>query len=111
MTPFEKALVAHLIGDWLLQNNWMALNKQKLSHPAAWVHSSIQAVLLGLALGWRGGVVLGAVHLLVDTGVPVNWWVRTFKKCDGAPHALLIRIWTDQVIHIAAIALWVTLVP
>lgn len=107
MSPFEKAVVAHLVADWILQNDWMALNKMKLTHPAGWVHAGIHGVLLGLALGWVGGLVLGVVHLLIDTGAPLNWWVRVFKKCDTSPHAGLIRIATDQAIHIASIAAWI----
>ncbi len=109
MTLFEKALVAHLVADWLLQNDWMAVKKKNLLHPAAWIHGLIHAVLLGLALGPLGGAVLGILHVLIDTGKPIDWWVKFFKKCDGAPHALLIRIWTDQVLHIALIAAWVAL--
>jgi hypothetical protein len=111
LTPFERGLVAHLIADWLLQNDWMALNKMNLRHPAGWVHASIHGLLLGLALGWAGGVVLGVLHLLLDTGRPLNWWIRVFKKCGNAPQALLIRLWTDQVTHIAAIAAWVAFAP
>jgi hypothetical protein len=111
LTLFERGLVAHLVADWLLQNDWMALNKMNLRHPAGWVHAAIQGLLLGLALGWLGGVVLGILHLLLDTGVPVNWWVRVFKKCERAPQAALICLCTDQVIHITAIAAWVALGP
>jgi len=107
LTLFERGLIAHLVADWLLQNDWMALNKMNLRHPAGWVHASIHGFLLGLALGWSGGVVLGILHLLIDSGRPVNWWVRVFKKCDRAPEAALIRIGTDQVIHITLIAAWV----
>jgi hypothetical protein len=110
MTPFEKGLVAHLVADWLLQNDWMAIYKRNLKHPAGWVHASIHGLLLGVALGWLGGAVLGALHLLIDTGQPVNWWMKHFKKCDTAPHAEQIRLWTDQVLHIALIAAWVALV-
>jgi hypothetical protein len=111
LTAFERGLVAHLVADWLLQNNWMASNKSNLKHPAGWVHAAIHGLLLGWALGWPGGLVLGILHLLIDTGWPVNWWVRVFKKCDSVPQAGLIRIWTDQVIHIAAIAAWVNFAP
>lgn len=92
MTPFERGLVAHLVADWILQNDWMAMNKRNLRHPAAWAHSGIQAVCLGLALGWQGGLVLGFVHLLIDTYVPVAWWMRYFKKCEGAPQASAIAL-------------------
>jgi hypothetical protein len=111
MTPFERGLVAHLVADWLLQNDWMALNKTDLRKPAGWVHASIHAVLLSLALGWQGGVVLGALHLIIDTGRPLDWWIRIFKRCEHSPQAALIRIATDQVIHIAAIAAWVAFNP
>jgi len=111
MTLFERALVAHLVADWLLQNDWMASHKANLRHPAGWVHASIHGLLLGVAVGWAGGIVLGLVHLVLDTGRPLNWWIRVFKKCDGAPQAALIRLWTDQAMHIAAIAAWVAFVP
>jgi hypothetical protein len=107
MTLFERGLVAHLIADWLLQNDWMARNKTSLRHPAAWTHAGIHVVCLGLALGWLGGLVLGLIHLLIDTRVPVAWWIRTFKKCAGAPDFGTIAIWTDQTVHIVCIALWV----
>ena len=110
MTPFEKGLVAHLVADWILQNDWMARNKTSLAHPASWTHAAIQGLCLGLALGWLGGLVLGVVHLLIDTRVPVMWWMRCFKKCDRAPEAVAIAIWLDQTLHIVCIGAWVLLV-
>ena len=80
LTPFEKGLVAHLVADWILQNDWMALNKTSLRHPASWVHAAIHASCLGLALGWQAGLVLGFVHLLIDTRVPVHWWMRSLQE-------------------------------
>jgi hypothetical protein len=110
MTPFERGLVAHLVADWVLQDNWMARNKMSLRHPAAWTHAAIQGLCLALALGWLGGLVLGFIHLLVDTRVPVTWWMRVFKKCETAPEAHWIAIWLDQTVHIVCIAVWVALV-
>ncbi len=109
MTPFEKALIAHLVADWVLQNNWMAQNKRSLRHPASWVHSSIQGVCLGFALGWPAGVVLGVAHLAIDTRVPLAWWIRVFKKSDGMPDSGTIAIGLDQTLHILCIALWLAL--
>ena len=84
LTPFEAALMLHLTADWLLQNEWMAVNKLRLSHPAAWIHASIHGVLLGLIFGWAGGVTLALLHMLVDTRVPVGWLIKYFKKQDHA---------------------------
>jgi len=109
MTIFETALVLHLVADWLLQNEWMAVNKVHLSHPAAWVHAGIHAVLLAVPLGWKAGLVLGLVHMLVDTRIPLRWWVRVYKRCDSSPDASLLLIGCDQVVHIACIATWIAL--
>lgn len=111
MTLFEKALVLHLVGDWLLQNDWMARYKIKLTHPAAWVHASIQGVLLGLVFGWLGGLVLGLIHMLVDTRVPQLWWGRVFGQTHTGEMSAHVLVWGDQVIHIGTIALWIWVVP
>jgi hypothetical protein len=110
LTPFERAFVAHLVADWLLQNEWMARHKNKLSHPAAWVHGAIHGVALWWALDWRAGVALGVLHTLIDTRVPLAWWVRTFKRSERAPDASSIAMWADQAVHVATLALWILLV-
>lgn len=111
MTPFENALVAHLVGDWLLQNDWMARHKSSLLHPAAWIHGAIHGALLALALGLIAGVVLGVIHLLTDTRLPQKWWTRFYRQTEDGPSAMHVQIWGDQVIHIGMIALWLQLQP
>ena len=107
LTPFERGFIAHLIADWVLQNDWMARNKTSLRHPAAWTHATINAVLLGLALGWQAGLVLGILHILIDTRVPRRWWQDVFGQTTEGPLAVTVAVALDQVIHIATIAAWV----
>jgi hypothetical protein len=109
LTPFERALVAHLVADWLLQNDWMAANKMKLLHPAAWVHGGIHFIGLTLALGWPSGLVLTAIHMVIDTRIVLRWWQRVFCQTREGPVALHVGIWGDQVLHIFSIALWIML--
>lgn len=111
LTLFERALVAHLVADWLFQNDWMAHHKTSLGHPAAWVHGAIQALALSWALSWPAGLALGLAHVLIDTRVPLRWWIDVFKKSAKAPDASSISLWTDQALHIATIALWIELAP
>ena len=109
LSSFEAALMLHLTGDWLLQNEWMAVNKLRLSHPAAWVHGGIHGLLLGLIFGWVGGLVLAVFHMLVDTRVPVWWLITHFKKCEHSPDLPILPIGCDQVLHIGCIAAWIIL--
>ena len=78
------AVVIHLIADWPLQTEWMALHKSNLLHPAAWVHSGIHALLLLLVFPWYFALGIGFTHLLIDTRVPVQWWSKTFKHMSPA---------------------------
>lgn len=109
MSLFEKAVVAHLVADWLLQNDWMARNKVSLAHPAAWVHFGIHTGLLWPILGWEAALALGLSHLLIDTRVPLRWWRKTIRQTTDGYIGELVAITSDQVVHIiclAVVILW-----
>src|SRR4051812_4183732 len=94
-----------------------------IRHPAAYVHAGIHCVLLALVFGWLA-IVLAIVHLAIDTRVPVVAWsklirqtqpernlVRTINFVDEVETVVPsydigteVRFWTDQVFHIACIA-------
>lgn len=107
LTLFEQALVMHIIGDWILQNDWMAANKPNLRHPAAWIHGAVHGGLLSLVFGLTGGIIVGLLHILIDTRIPFRWWQKTFRMTSEGPAALHVQIWTDQVLHILCIAIWI----
>lgn len=119
-------LVAHLIADWPLQNDWMANNKMRLGSPASCVHAAIHGFALSWVFGWAA-VPIAIVHALIDTRVPVVWWSKLMRQTQprgqrapvsmgggnvdpflSAPLydiGIEVRFWTDQVFHIACIAI------
>ena len=103
------AIVIHLIADWLLQNDWMALHKTNLRHPAAWVHSGIHTVALLLVFPWWAALLTGLSHLLIDTRIPVHWWMENVKRMHEGPQRFTVELWVDQVFHITALAVVVLL--
>lgn len=150
MNPFDLdatdlmiwGLVAHLIADWPLQNDWMANNKMKrltrksyqrdplfnphhpianperwwLRHPAAYVHASIHGFLLAFVFGWIA-IPLALAHLIIDCRWVVVKWSKFIGQTQPNPmkipaYKLIlvdvgteVRFWTDQVFHIATIAI------
>jgi hypothetical protein len=112
-------IVIHLVADWVLQNDWMANNKQSLLHPAAYVHALIHGLCLAFIFGWAA-VFLACAHLLIDTRKPVEWWSKLIRQTQpqgkgvrltgSTEYVMLwdagteVRFWTDQVFHIACIA-------
>ncbi|MEM7532757.1 MAG: DUF3307 domain-containing protein [Chloroflexota bacterium] len=98
-------IVLHLVGDWLLQTDWMAENKIHLQHPASWVHSGIHTALSLLVFTWPFALYIGVLHLLIDTRIPVNWWVRVVKQMQSnSTHTATVAMFLDQVLHIVVIA-------
>lgn len=103
-------IVAHLVADWLLQNDWMARNKSNIAHPAAWVHGGIHTLAMCLVFPWTVAVLIGLSHIFIDLRFPLAWWHRTFRQTTDGPYALHVAIWTDQVAHIVVLAIAARLV-
>lgn len=100
---------AHLVADWLLQNEWMVRNKTNLRHPAAWVHGAIHVFVLCFVLPWMLALLIGFSHVLIDTRKPLQWWKRIVGKTAAdptsrLPQTLIVEIWVDQVMHIVVLA-------
>lgn len=112
-------LVAHLVGDWVLQNDWMARNKARraerrpypsyqqnprpgapvrrpperwwLRHPAAYVHAGIHGALLALVFGWPAAI-LALAHLVIDCRWPVVKWSELVRQTQPGEPAFLRRV-------------------
>lgn len=103
-------IIVHLVVDWLFQNDYLAKNKVSLRHPAAWVHSGLHALALLLVFPPIYAVGIGILHLLIDTRIPLTWWRKAYRQTTEGPFAIHVALWSDQVLHIAVIALAALLV-
>lgn len=97
---FLAGLAAHLVADWFLQNEYMALNKTSLHHPASWLHSGIHLASAALVFPMGVAFVLGVTHLLIDTRVPLQWWRRFFGQTTDGPAFIPFAMWQDQSAHL-----------
>jgi hypothetical protein len=114
-------IVLHLIADWPLQNDWMQ-NKTSLLHPSGYVHAGIHGLLFSIIFGWVA-LPLAVAHLLIDTRWPIIWWSYLIRQTQPKSQYVIlrggkdneeavpiydigleVRIWTDQVFHIACVA-------
>ncbi|QFF97784.1 DUF3307 domain-containing protein [Psychrobacillus glaciei] len=105
MGVFSYLLIGHLIGDYLLQTNWMARNKSKKWLPLL-VHCIVYTVIIiGILYIGNGWLPLNAIllifvsHLILDKRVFVVWWVKNIMGAKEKDAGWLIII-ADQIFHI-----------
>jgi hypothetical protein len=74
-----RLLLGHLVGDYLLQTNWMALNKKRHLWIAA-VHSAVWTIAVVVFVPELLSVLAVAAvfgsHLLLDATDIVNAWLK-----------------------------------
>lgn len=109
LTPFEILLIAHLIGDFLFQTEWMALNKAKKWLPLI-VHSSVYTIIIWIfavfftpGLSLTGILLIFAGHLILDRRGFIYFWFRRVQMVTGDKSSWLMIV-TDQVFHLILIA-------
>lgn len=61
-----KPLLAHLVGDYVVQSHWMATGKTSRALPAAAHAASYTACFLPLTRSWKALAVIGGTHYLID---------------------------------------------
>jgi hypothetical protein len=94
-------LIAHLVGDYLFQNRWMALNKHKNS----WVcvfHSTIYTWSIMVICGWWDwrAFVIALTHYLIDKFRIGAKWRQFFSRDTELPWTIL----SDNTMHL--LILW-----
>jgi hypothetical protein len=113
MNTFAWLMMGHLVGDWLLQSDWMAQGKKTgLIRLAGPVHFAIYATVVMGAL-WLSGVrdkqpvfylwlsvVLFCSHWLLDGTRLVERWMRLLGQHDPK----MVRLMVDQTLHLLVLA-------
>lgn len=116
MNTLLDLAVIHFIGDFLLQNNWMALNKSKKIE-ALTIHCLIYSACF-LFLGWKFALVTFWLHFLTDfftSRTSAKFWFIQFGN-EYAPyhydsvvvdmskrHWFFVMLGADQLIHLACL--------
>jgi hypothetical protein len=117
MTISEMLIIGfifHLIGDYVTQNHWMAVNKTKDSL-VAWLHATIYAapfIAMFVYAGYKPGSMMCIhwSHFFIDRFRLAQYWIRLVNwnwdfesknhgYPDNVPNWLLIII--DNVLHIS----------
>jgi hypothetical protein len=118
MDTFAWLVVGHLMGDWVLQNDWMARGKKRqLLGVAGLVHAAGYTLTI-LGTCWLSGLrnghaVLylalgGAIflsHWLIDGTRLVERWMRLYRQSDLE----MVRVMVDQTLHLLVLA-WLSLI-
>ncbi len=106
------AIIGHLVGDYLLQNDWMALNKKKHSLNCV-IHCLLWTLAVMFFTGWNSWLIaslLFATHFLQDRTNIVLFWMtkinRQEKFATGpcSPWSIIV---VDNVWHVLTLwAVW-----
>ena len=110
----------HVRPSWDRGTVWTTPGHWFDRHPAAYVHAAIHGALLALVFGWVAAP-LALVHLIIDCRWPVAKWSRFVRQTQPSGKAVVtwkdpeplyvvdigteVRFWTDQVFHIACVAI------
>jgi hypothetical protein len=118
-------LVAHMVGDYLLQTDWQARHKRggltgdPVALRALLAHVTTYTLAFVPALIWIGnntspgvgvlaGVLIFIPHLIVDDGRLVRFYLARVKRADGFDLGLAASV--DQSFHVLSLCLVAILV-
>lgn len=82
-----QQLILHLIGDYLLQNDWMAQNKKKKGANgfiACVTHCTLYSFPFLFLCSWRAVLVIFSTHFLIDRWFFIKWYMNTMGQKDFA---------------------------
>ena len=114
MNIFAWFILGHLLGDWLLQSDWMALGKRRgLFTRAGLVHYTVYTLsILGVLYLSNEiprtsssllliGLIVFISHWLIDATNLVKIWMAVAGQRDQ----IMVRVMVDQTFHLLVLAL------
>ena len=107
-------LLLHAIGDYIVQNDWMALNKKKKTLQgefACQVHCITYALPFFLITDWLGVLLIYLSHYIIDRTNIIAWFIafkngvkdiKNFGFHHERPFAISIWLYiiVDNIFHI-----------
>lgn len=105
MNLFTYLPLGHLIGDFLLQSAWMAMNKSAkwiplLTHCVVYTASVSGVAFIGsFHLSIVAIALIFSSHVFLDRRNFVLWWTRVIMDVHP-PKGNWLIIMTDQIFHI-----------
>ena len=77
-----EQLLVHILGDYILQSDWQALNKSKRTIPCLTHVLIYTSCFLILTTSWKALLVIGGVHFILDR------WHGTIRRLIWAKNHL-----------------------
>ena len=109
LSIFEYLIIAHLVGDYLVQTEFEGMNKALgrfwnralISHCVKYTLAFIPVVVAYRLPLWSLLVIYGS-HMVIDRRWPVIWWRRnvTRNSEDSIKATFWLTVVIDQIFHL-----------
>lgn len=108
-----EQLLLHLFGDYITQNDWMALNKKKpglLGELACLTHCLVYSLPFLFITTWAAVLMIFISHYIIDRTNFIQWFLSKRNTCGtanfgySANRPVLVSFWlyviTDNTFHL-----------
>lgn len=109
-----EQFLLHLFGDYIVQNDWMGLNKKKrtwMGELACQIHCITYSLPFILICSWWAVLVIYVTHYIIDRTDIVAWFlayrngaknIENFGFTTVRPQIISVWLWiiVDNVFHI-----------
>ena len=111
-----EQFLLHLFGDYIIQNDWMALNKKKAGIKGfitCFVHCATYSIPFLIICNPLQVLFIFLFHFAIDRTNFIKWFMTNtgkeeFMKPPMSPWSIII---TDNVFHLITNYLIITLIP